>query len=96
MVAGKAPLRPALAAAIWVHCSAVCWAAKGKSEIDSADLLNAGLAFLQSKQEGSSNMESLVKAFVATTSMGESEHRAQSGQLVANAVLQMLTQAGKK
>jgi hypothetical protein len=69
---------------------------EGKSEIDSADLLNAGLAFLQSKQEGSSNMESLAKAFVATTSMGESEHRAQSGQLVANAVLQMLTQATSK
>lgn len=60
------------------------------AELDSSDLLGAGLAFLQSKQSGDDNLEALSKAFISTTQMGSSDHRSQSGQLVTNAVLQML------
>ena len=61
------------------------------AELDTGDLLNAGLSFLQSKQEGDSNVEALAEAFVSGTAMGQSSHRSQSGQLVTNAVLQMLS-----
>lgn len=60
------------------------------AELDSSDLLSAGLAFLSSKQSGDDNLEALSKAFVSTTQMNNSDHRSQSGQLVTNAVLQMI------
>ena len=58
--------------------------------LDVNDLLGAGLAFLQSKQEGGSNLDALADAFVSNSKMGASEHRAQSGSVVARTVLQML------
>jgi len=65
-------------------------------ELDSSDLLGAGLAFLNSKQSGDDNLEALSKAFVSTTQMSNSDHRSQSGQLVTNAVLQLLSSQLKK
>lgn len=58
--------------------------------LDASDLLGAGMAFLNAKQGGGSNLEALAKAFVSTSAMSENDHRAQSGEMVTNAVLQML------
>ena len=62
---------------------------------DASDLLTAGLTFLKSKQEGDSNLEALVDAAIASTQMGSSAHRAQSGKLVANTILQMMGSMNK-
>jgi len=63
--------------------------------IDAGDLLNAGMAFFQAKQSGDSNLEALVDAVVASTQVAGSAHRAQSGKLVANTILQMMSSMGK-
>jgi hypothetical protein len=62
----------------------------GQPSIDANDLLNAGLAFMQAKQGGSNNLEAAVNALVSSSAMGNSDHRSQSGALVANSVLQLL------
>jgi hypothetical protein len=59
--------------------------------LDMGDLLNAGLAFMQSKQSGGSNAESIIQALAAASGMGSSAHRAQSTQLVVNTFMQALS-----
>lgn len=66
---------------------------KSQSEsegFDLGDLLGAGMAFMQAKQEGDSNVEALVDAVVSTSQMGTSSHRAQSSTLVTNTLLQVI------
>ncbi|MBN2499166.1 MAG: hypothetical protein JXB38_00285 [Anaerolineales bacterium] len=65
-------------------------------ELDAGDLLNAGLAFMQSKQQGESTGEALMDALVAGTAMGQTPHRAQSGALVANTLMQVIGSMGQK
>jgi len=67
----------------------------GQPSIDANDLLNAGLAFMQAKQGGSNNLEAAVNALVSSSAMGNSDHRSQSGALVANSVLQLLGSMSK-
>ena len=65
--------------------------------IDVGDLLNAGMTFMNTKAQGGNNMEALVKALVSNSAMSNSDHRSQSGALVANTLLQAIGQmAGKK
>ncbi|MDX9865634.1 MAG: hypothetical protein RBT34_12595 [Anaerolineaceae bacterium] len=64
-------------------------AAGGTSEgLDAGDLLNAGMAFMQARKSGDSNAEALLDAVVAASSAGQSQHRAQSGKLVAFSLLE--------
>ena len=64
--------------------------------IDVGDLLNAGMTFMNTKAQGGNNMEALVKALVNNSAMGNSNHRSQSGALVANTLLQAIGKiAGK-
>ncbi len=58
--------------------------------LDAGDLLNAGLAFLSTKSRGGSNTEALVNALLAGSAMGNSGHRAQSGAIVINSLLQAI------
>lgn len=51
------------------------------------ELLRAGLAFYQSKQEGDSNTEAIMDALMAASPLGQSAHRAQSGTLVAQTIM---------
>lgn len=51
------------------------------------DLLRAGLAFMQSKQGGDSNMEAAMDALMAASPMGQSSHRSQSGSIVASTIM---------
>ena len=64
--------------------------------LDMGDLLNAGMAFMGSQQQGDSSVESIIKAFVAATQAGQSPHRAQSGELVANTMLQLLAKQARR
>jgi hypothetical protein len=66
--------------------------------IDLGDILNAGAAFMQAKQSGSSSLEAIVNALVSGSKVGNQDYRAQSGALVANTLMQVISQmaAAKK
>jgi hypothetical protein len=64
---------------------------ENQGKLDMGDLLNAGLAYLQAKQSGSSTAEAAVQAFSTASGMGGSAHRQQSTQLVISSFLQALT-----
>jgi hypothetical protein len=64
--------------------------------LDLGDLLNAGMAFMNSQQQGDSSLESIIKAFVSATQAGQKPYRAQSGELVANTMIQLLAQQGRR
>jgi hypothetical protein len=70
--------------------------ASSQSGIDMGDLLNAGMAFMNSQQKGESAIQSILKAFVAATQVGQSPHRAQSGELVANTIVQVLGKSSSR
>jgi hypothetical protein len=59
--------------------------------IDIGQLLNAGMAFAQSKQSGRSNLDAILNAVVSSSKMNTSTARTQSGTLVANTLLQALS-----
>ncbi len=71
-------------------------AASPDSGLDAGDLLNAGMAFLQSRQGGGSNAEALLQALAAGSGMGQSNHRTQSTELVINAFTQALGALSKR
>jgi hypothetical protein len=58
--------------------------------LDVGDLLNAGMAFMNTKSQGGNNMEAIVNALVSSSAMGNSQHRSQSGSLVVNSLLQAI------
>jgi len=55
--------------------------------LDIGEILNAGMAFMNTKSKGGSNIEAIVNAVVSSSAMGGS-YRSQSGSLVANALMQ--------
>jgi hypothetical protein len=59
--------------------------------LDVGDLLNAGMAFMNTKSQGGNNMEAIVNALVSGSAMGNSQHRSQSGALVVNSLLQAIS-----
>ena len=63
----------------------------GDDGLDMGDIRSAGAAFLQSKQEGDSNLEAAIDAVISASKMGETPHRAQSSKLVADVLLGALT-----
>ncbi len=67
----------------------------GDGKIDIGDLLNAGMAFSQTKQSGGSNLDAILSAVVSSSKMGDSAHRSQSGTLVANTLMQVVGQMAK-
>lgn len=64
--------------------------------LDLNDLLQAGQAFMQAQQKGSSTGEALVAALMAGSSMGNSSHRTESGTLIVNTILQVIGSMTKK
>ena len=64
--------------------------------LDLGDLLNVGMAYMDSKQKGGSNSEALINAVLSSSPLGQSSHRTQSGSLVANTIIQMLGSMAKK
>ena len=61
-------------------------------KIDIATLLKAGMTYAQSKGAGDSNLEAIMNAVMSTSRMSDSGYRSQSGALVANTLLQALSQ----
>jgi hypothetical protein len=59
------------------------------------DLLQAGLAFYQSKQEGDSNSDAIMDALLAASPLGQSSHRSQSGSLVASTIMSFVQNLNK-
>ena len=64
--------------------------------LDIGDLLNAGMAFMNAKQQGDSNLEAALDAFMSTSPLGQSAHRKESGAMVANTIMQVLGSMSKK
>jgi hypothetical protein len=60
--------------------------------IDLGDILNAGMAFMEAKQSGESNLQAIVNALTASSKVGTQDYRAQSGALVAQTILSAVTQ----
>lgn len=58
--------------------------------IDVGSLLSAGMSYLSAKQSGQGDMDALTGALMAGTQGGSVPHRAQSGAVVANALLQAI------
>ncbi|MBN1452660.1 MAG: hypothetical protein JW963_16705 [Anaerolineales bacterium] len=64
--------------------------------IDLGDLLNAGMAFMSAKQQGSSTAEAAINALLSDSPLGQSSHRKESGALVANTIMQVLGSMARK
>ena len=56
--------------------------------IDLGALLSAGMTFMAAKQQGQDNLQAALTALMSGGPMAQRTHRQQSGQLVANALLQ--------
>ena len=63
--------------------------------IDLGDILNAGMNFMNAKQQGQDNLHAALSALMSAGSM-EQPHRQQSGQVVANALLQAVAGLAKQ
>ncbi len=55
---------------------------------DIGDVINAGVSFMNAKQQGQGNLQAALSAIMASGPMGQKPYRQQSGSLVANALLQ--------
>jgi len=64
--------------------------------IDLSDLLGAGMEYMSAKQSGKSDLEALTGALVNGSTMAQTPHRAQSGEVVTNALLTALTKMMQK
>jgi hypothetical protein len=64
--------------------------------IDLAAVLSAGLTFMSAKQQGQDNVQAALTALMSAGPMAQRPHREQSGQLVANALLQAIAGMSKK
>jgi len=54
------------------------------------DLLNAGMTFMNAKQQEQDNMQAALTALMSAGPLAQKPHRQQSGHLVANALLQAI------
>jgi hypothetical protein len=64
--------------------------------LDIGDLLNAGMAFMNAKQQGNSTAEAAINALMSAGPLGQSSHRQESGAMVANTIMQVLGSMAKK
>ncbi|MEA3326799.1 MAG: hypothetical protein U9R53_05755 [Chloroflexota bacterium] len=62
-----------------------------EQELGVDDLIKAGLAFYQSKQEGDSTTAAMVDALMAASPLGQTDHRKQSGSIVASSIMNFAT-----
>ena len=59
------------------------------------DLMQAGMAYFQSKQSGDNNMEAIMSALIAASPMGKTSHRAQSASIVTSTIMNFMGNLGK-
>jgi len=67
-----------------------------QSGIDLGDILNAGVNFMSAKQQGQDNLQAALSALMSAGPMAQKPHRQQSGQVVANALLQFVGNMAKQ
>jgi hypothetical protein len=65
-------------------------APSGQAGMDIGSLLSAGMSYMSAKQRGATDATALMGALTSATSGGNTPYRAQSGALVANALMQAL------
>jgi hypothetical protein len=63
--------------------------------IDIGDVLNAGMAFMNAKNQGQDNLQAGLNALMAAGPLGQSSHRQQSGQLIGNVLMQAISGMAK-
>ena len=63
----------------------------GAGGLDVGDILNAGMMFMNAKQQGGSNAEAAINALLSASPLGQSSHRKESGTLVANTIMGVLS-----
>jgi hypothetical protein len=63
----------------------------GQPGIDLGDILNAGMAYMQAKQSGSSTLDAALNALVSGSKVANQDYRSQSATLVANALVNAVT-----
>lgn len=63
---------------------------------DVGDLLNAGMAFMNAKNQGQDNLQAGLSALMAAGPFGQSSYRQQSGQVVGSALLQVISAMAAK
>lgn len=61
--------------------------AENNQTIGIDELLQAGMSFVQTKQQGGSVMDALMGALTASSPLGQSEHRTMSGAAVASTIM---------
>jgi hypothetical protein len=71
-------------------------AKKADDGMDMGDMLNIGLGLLQSAKDSGLDVSMISRALVSDTEMGKTEHRSQSGEIITNAVLQLVMDNLKK
>ncbi len=59
------------------------------------DLLGAGMGYMSAKQSGKSDLEAITGALLNGSTMAQTPHRAQSGEVVTNALLGALSKMMK-
>jgi hypothetical protein len=64
--------------------------------LDLGALLSAGMTFMSAKQQGQDNVQAALSALMSAGPMAQKPHRQQSGQLVANALLQAIAGMAKR
>jgi hypothetical protein len=64
--------------------------------LDLGDVLSAGMAFMNAKNQGKDNLQAGLSALMAAGPLGQSPHRQQSGQVVGNALLQAIAGMARK
>ena len=64
--------------------------------LDLSDLLGAGMDYMSAKQAGKSDIEALTGALLSGSTMAQTPHRAQSGEVVTSALLGALTKMMQK
>lgn len=64
--------------------------------LDMGDLLNAGLSFMQAKQQGKDNLSAAVSALLSASPLGQQPDRQQSGELIASTLIQAISAFSKK
>jgi hypothetical protein len=67
-----------------------------QSGIDLGDILNAGMNFMNAKQQGQDNLQAALTALMSAGPMAQKPHRQESGQVVANALLQVVAGMAKQ
>lgn len=71
-------------------------ASPGNNGLGMDDLLQAGMSFMQAKQQGQSTSQALVNAVLNASPMAGNAPREQSGSLIASTLMQVLGGLGKK